>query len=399
MRLGAPAFALACSATAVTTFLGVLAQRFTTSGLLVGALLGAQGALALVLPVVIGSWSDRVRTRLGGRLPFVLAGASIASGALVAIGLAESAVLLAVATVAFFAGYFVFYEPYRALYPDHVPADMAGRAQAAQAVWRTSGSLCALLGGGLLYVLWRPLPFLVCAVLVGLAALALLAWTRRLPAGARRSGDTDLRNPLRSLWSSARRERRLHAFLFANALWEFSLSALRAFGLLFLVAGLGLATSSAALIIAAVFAAALPAAAVAGRLADRFGAAYVMRVGATVYGLGLLIPFFTQSTPVLVAAAPIIVFGGALTLALPYTALIPLMPPGMRGGWTGLYSLSRGFGMLLGPLTAGIAIDLLRPALAGTDGYAVVWPIAAAAVLVSIPALRLVEGSEASATQ
>jgi MFS family permease len=378
----------------VTTFLGVLAHRFTASGLLVGALLGCQGALALLLPVFIGSWSDRVRTRLGGRLPFVLTGAVISAGALITIGLARSPVPLAVGTIAFFAGYFIFYEPYRALYPDHVSADVAGRAQAAQAVWRTIGSLSALLGGGLLYVLWRPLPFLVCAALVGLAALALLVWTRRLLPGERRTDDEAARSLLRSLWSSVRRERKLHAFLIANALWEFALSALRAFSLLFLVTGLGVDTATAALLIAGVFVAAVPGAAVAGRLADRFGAAYVMRVGATVYGLGLLIPFFTQSAPVLIAVAPIIVFGGALTLALPYTALIPLMPVGMRGGWTGLYSFSRGFGMLLGPLTAGVAIDLLRPALPGANGYAVVWLIAAGAVLLSIPALRVIEAAD-----
>lgn len=33
--------------------------------------------LALILPVVIGNWSDTIRSRLGARMPFVLAGAAI----------------------------------------------------------------------------------------------------------------------------------------------------------------------------------------------------------------------------------------------------------------------------------------------------------------------------------
>jgi Na+/melibiose symporter-like transporter len=70
--LGLPTFALALAITTVTTYLPVVASSFAASTVVIGVLIGGEGLLALGLPVVVGTWSDRLRTRIGGRLPFVL---------------------------------------------------------------------------------------------------------------------------------------------------------------------------------------------------------------------------------------------------------------------------------------------------------------------------------------
>lgn len=72
--LGIPTLALALATTVVTTYLPVVAQGFVGSTLVVGLIIGAEGVMALWLPLVVGSWSDRLRTRIGGRLPFLIAG-------------------------------------------------------------------------------------------------------------------------------------------------------------------------------------------------------------------------------------------------------------------------------------------------------------------------------------
>jgi hypothetical protein len=76
------------------------------------------------------------------------------------------------------------------------------------------------------------------------------------------------------------------------------------------------------------------------------------------------------------------------------------MPEGRHGALSGLYSLSRGVGTALGPLFAGIAIAVLRGPLDGTQGYAAMWPVCAAAILASIPLvarMRSSAGEHASA--
>jgi MFS family permease len=77
-----------------------------------------------------------------------------------------------------------------------------------------------------------------------------------------------------------------------------------------------------------------------------------------------------------------------MLMSLPYSLLMPIMPESEHGILTGLYSLSRGIGIMLGPLLAGIAISAAKPALSATEGYAAMWLVAAAATLASIPLLR-----------
>ena len=74
-------------------------------------------------------------------------------------------------------------------------------------------------------------------------------------------------------------------------------------------------------------------------------------------------------------------------MTLPYAILMPLMPDDAHGAITGFYSLSRGLGVMLGPLLAGATIQLAGGAFPSTHGYAAMWIVTSAAVLASIPLL------------
>ncbi len=125
--LGLPTFGLALATTVVTTYLPVLARQFTGSTAVIGLIVAGEGLMALWLPLVAGTWSDQLRTRLGGRLPFVLAGAPVAALALVLMGFVGSLVATAAVVLVFFAAYYTTYEPYRALYPDLLADEISGR--------------------------------------------------------------------------------------------------------------------------------------------------------------------------------------------------------------------------------------------------------------------------------
>src|SRR5947209_16706665 len=142
--------------------------------------------MALWVPIISGTWSDRATTRLGGRLPFVIAGAIPAAVAMSLIGFLHSLGLVALVAAVFFAAYFVAYEPYRAMYPDLIDAEsVGGRAQSTQALARGVGTCCALLGGGLLLSLRGPVPLVVAGAVLVAATIAFVLLTLRRVLGRR----------------------------------------------------------------------------------------------------------------------------------------------------------------------------------------------------------------------
>jgi MFS family permease len=397
--LGIPTFALALAVTVVTTYLPVVAREFVGSTIVIGVIVGLEGIVALWLPLVAGTWSDRLRTPIGGRLPFVLAATPVVAAALVGMAFIGSTLVLAGAAFAFFVGYFTAYEPYRALYPDAVGEEVAGRAQSAQALWRGLGTGVALLGGGLLLSVWTGTPFIAAAGLfvLSIAVFVVVLWQRGVPDQPRPE-EGGVREVARNLWHLVRDKAALRAFLFANGLWELSLAALKTFVVLYVTAGLGFSRAIAALVIGGVAGIVVIAALAAGKLADRYGALRVLAIALPVHGLGFLVPLLI-TTPVVVAlAVPFIAIGGGVIMALPYAVLMPLMPEGEHGAVTGFYSFSRGLGTWLGPLLAGIAITSLDGVFSSTKGYQAVWGVCAAAILLSLLPLRRLRGAAARST-
>jgi MFS family permease len=392
--LGLPTAALALGITVVTTYVPVVAQDFLASTAVIGALIAIEGILALWLPLVVGSWSDRLVTPIGGRIPFLVAATPFAAVALALMGLANSLVLMAIAVTIFFTAYFIAYEPYRALYPDIVDNEIAARAQSTQAVWRGAGTGIALVTGGMLIAIGNWVPFAAAALLFSLCMWLFLhiALPRARAANQSRRRHADSETALdeaQGLGQILRASPALREFLVCNALWEASLGALKTFVFLYVVKGLHQSEVATSAIIGGVALLILPAAIISGKLADTYGRVRVMAIVLPFYGAGMFVPAFTTSIAALIPVMLLMGFGGGLVMTLPYALMQPLMPAGQHGLLTGFYSLSRGLGTALGPLLAGVAIEVLHGPFSGTDGYGAMWLVCGGTILASVPFLRM----------
>jgi MFS family permease len=233
--LGLPTFGLAMAISLLTAYGPVILIHLTHSPAAVGALIGGEGAFALVVPLASGTVSDRLPpSPLGRRLPFVLAGAPLAVTALAVLPFSESTAIAALSVLVFFVGYYTYYPPYRALYADLLPRALYARAQAGQAIARGIRLGVALLAGGLLLGVWEPLPFVIGSAALVSTTLALL------PVFRLQSRRRDSTLPYRP--ASVRellRTSKLRVFAVVNALWEFSFAGLKSFIVLYVVRGLG----------------------------------------------------------------------------------------------------------------------------------------------------------------
>jgi maltose/moltooligosaccharide transporter len=390
--LALPTFALALGISVLTTYAPLLLGEATSSAGAIGIAVGAEGAFALFLPLLVGTLSDKTQSRFGRRLPYALVGVPLLVAPLVILpfahGYAETVALVAL----FFVGYHVYYPPYQALFAELVPASHQGRAQGWQGVMRGLGLGVALVAGGLLLSVWTPLPFLLAAAAAVLATVVLVREVRGRERATPIAAVPSLPGPgVRTL---LRERADVRAFVAANALWELSFMGLKTFIVLFVVKGLGESVGTASAVIGVVAGAYVVAAFGAGRLADAVGVHRLMRIAVWIYGVGLLVGAGLGSLDTFLIGLPFIALAGAVVMTLPYGILVGITPPGAEGALSGLFGFSRALGAVLGPIVVGVAIDVLAPLFPSTNGYGAMWIAIGAPILLSLPFLHALRAEE-----
>jgi MFS family permease len=382
--LGLGAFGLAFSITTTAAYLPPLLRRFTDSGSLIGLVLGAEGVFALLLSPVIGPWSDTFHTPLGRRRPFMLAALGPMGFCLLLLPFMPNLWTTTLIVLAFFFAYYVYEPPYRGLYPDLLPEWTYGRAQGVQHVLRGIALGAALVGGGWLLKVWDAGPFVLAAFVTTAACGAAILFVRE--DGGHGRVFEGVGAYFKRSWCILREEPEVRRFLIANAAWEGTFAAARTFVVLYVIKGLGESQSIANALLGAVASGYVIAAVFAGRLGDRFGIARVIFLASFVYGGGFFVAGFANTWHdwYFAMILPVAIAGGTV-MTLAWGLLFKLMPVQHRGAVSGLATTTKGLGLLIGTPIAGLAIDLARPWLSGTDGYQAVWFVCGIPILAAIP--------------
>jgi MFS-type transporter involved in bile tolerance (Atg22 family) len=293
----------------------------------------------------------------------------------------------------FFLAYYVYEPPYRGLYPDCLPDRVYGRAQGVQHVLRGAAIGGALVGGGYLLSVWQPLPFVLAAG-VSTAACAAVVWLVHEPASSDERHPAwleSLRVPLRIV----RREANVRRFLIANTAWETTFAGMRTFVVLYIIRGLDQPKGTASLVLGTVALGYVVAAATSARFGDRFGMGAVILGASVVYGIGLFGAGLARHWHVwYYAPIALVAVAGGTVMTLAWGLLFKIMPRRDRGAITGLATMTKGLGLIVGPLGVGAVIDNLKPLFRSTNGYAAMWPAVAIPVLAVIPLVTLLADEE-----
>ena len=385
--LGLGACGLAFAITTTAAYLPPLLSEFTQSSSAIAAVLGAEGAFAIALPLVVGPWSDDFHTPYGRRRPFMLMALPPMAFCLSLVAFMPSLWTTALLVFAFFFAYYVYEPPYRGLYPDVVPDSMYARSLGVQHLLRGLALGGALVGGGFLFHFWEPFPFLL-AAFVNVAACGAVVALVPEERGERRVFQ-GVRAYVSTSWAIVKAEPDVRRFLIANSAWEGTFAAARTFVVLYVVEGLGQPVTTSAFLLATVAAGYAVAAVGSGYLGDRLGLARVISVASIVYGGGFVAGGAAQTWHdwYLAAIFPVAIAGGTV-MTLAWGLLFKLMPAAHRGAVAGVATTTKGIGLLVGPVVAGVTIDVASPYLEATHGYQVLWPICGIPVLAAIPLVR-----------
>jgi MFS family permease len=259
-----------------------------------------------------------------------------------------------------------------------------GRAQSVQHVLRGAALGLALVVGGFLLHYWHAAPFVLATVVTTATCGAVVLLVEE--AGGHERLFKGIGTYLRTNWRIVRTEPQVLRWLFANTAWEGTFAAMRTFVVLYITKGLHQPLSVSSLVLTVVAAGYIVAAIGSGRFGDRYGLARVIIIASFVYGGGLLACGLAESWHDWFYAAifPVAIAGGVV-MTLAWGLLFKLMPAEHRGAVSGLAILTKGAGLIGGPLGAGALIDIVAPYLPKTNGYQVLWPLCGLPILLAIP--------------
>ena len=363
-------------------------------------ILGFVGLLvAMVVQPVVGVFSDRARSRLGRRLPFIIWGYVLIAVSLFLLASAPAlwVLLLGVILIQFSSN--ILQGPWQALIPDLVPQEQRGTASSLKAVMDilatvTAGAVAGILLGTAGQKLWgqnavfaaAAAPVAVFVVFVVLTSL----WAREQPGAvhaevaARSTGEA-----LRNAFTVDFHKTPVFGWWFANRIlfWG-AFIAINTFLINYLVDVIHMSQAEAqgfyGTLKVILGAALIVLALLSGWLSDRFGRKPLMLVAGLVAFSGALLLLFVREKPLLILAGAVVGMGIGIFLTASWALATDIVPRKEAARYLGIANIATCIGSGLARLLGGVLIDPLNRALGSSStGYVLLFSLAVLCFLVS----------------
>jgi maltose/moltooligosaccharide transporter len=348
-----------------------LANKFGLSAALVGFFMALDNIAALFIQPPVGAWSDRLRTPIGRRMPFILIGAPVGALAFGLIPLAAVLPLFVACTVTLILSMAFWRTPVVALMPDITPSKFRSQANGVINFMGGVGAIIAFLGGSALYEMNPAYPFWVGSGLVILAAVMVFIFIKEP-----KEVDTETERP--SMISSLQEvmndpdKSALRIFL-AIFFWFVAYSAIEAFFTLFANRHLGLPESDGARLLAQLSLLFVLFALPSGYIGGRIGRRITIMTGIIIMGGAMLTMFFLPASSLVVELARVPVLGSVPVVGLllmvagiawalininSLPMVVDMTSLARVGTYTGLYYLFSTLAAIAGPNINGWIVRL-----------------------------------------
>ena len=150
-----------------------LKEEFALSATAIGFVMTWDNYLNMFIQPIVGERSDRTRTRIGRRKPWMLVGAPLAAIFFIGIPIADTVIMVMFAILLTNVAMALFRSPTIALLGDLFPSSQRSTANGIINLMGGLGTIIAFLLGGVLYSLGRITPFVFGSVVM-LAAIAVV---------------------------------------------------------------------------------------------------------------------------------------------------------------------------------------------------------------------------------
>ncbi|MFZ5808387.1 MAG: MFS transporter [Chloroflexota bacterium] len=349
-----------------------LANKFHLAPAFIGFFMTLDNIAALLIQPPVGAWSDRLRTPIGRRMPFILIGAPVGALAFGLIPLAAVLPLFVACTSTLLLSMAFWRTPVIALMPDITPSQYRSQANGIINFMGGVGAIIAFLGGSALYKLNPAFPFWLGSALVVLAALLVFLFIKEPKDYAEKSNDeisllSSLRDVLRDSDRSALR------ILLAIFSWFVAYNAIEAFFTLYANKHLGMEEADGARLLGQLSLIFVLFAIPSGYIGGRFGRRVTIMSGIVLMTLMMLLMYFLPASLLntLVGKLPVLGTIPVLGILLMFAGLawalininslpmvVDMTDASRLGTYTGLYYLFSTLAAIAGPNINGWLVQL-----------------------------------------
>jgi len=372
---------------------------------LIGFFMTLDNFAALLIQPPVGAWSDRLRTPIGRRMPFILIGAPIGALAFGLIPLVAFLPIFVACTSTLLLSMALWRTPVVALMPDITPSQYRSQANGIINFMGGVGAIISFLGGAALYELNPAFPFWMGSALVILSSLLVFIFIKEPKVYEETQAQPGMFASLKEAFRDP--DKSALRLLFAIFFWFLAYTAIEAFFTLYSQNHLGLPEADGARLLgqlSLIFVLfALPSGYIGARVGRRVtimtGIALMTAVILAIYFTpvaNLITPVFTLPVLGLVPVIGLLMMAAGAAWALININSLPMVVDmttlARVGTYTGLYYLFSTLAAIVGPNINGWIVQL------NNLNYNAVMIVAPVFLLVAFALMAGVRRGEATAS-
>jgi len=348
-----------------------LADKFHLAPAWIGFFMTLDNIAALFIQPPVGAWSDKLRTPIGRRMPFILIGAPIGALVFGIIPLAAVLPLFVACTSTLLLSMAFWRTPVVALMPDITPSQNRSQANGIINFMGGLGAIISFIGGGALYKMNPAFPFWLGSALVILAAGLVLIFIRE----PKEYGASEKQpNMLESLMEVLRDKEKSAIRLFlAIFFWFLGYTAIEAFFTLYGKYHLGLNEADGSRLLGHLSLFFVLFALVSGVIGAKIGRRVTIMIGIFLLGGLIAAMYFLSPATLTIVLTKLPVLGTIPVISLFLMAagiawslininslpmVVDMTTTARLGTYTGLYYLFSTLSAIVGPNVNGWMIQL-----------------------------------------